>query len=54
MSDNLVISTFRDDLKVKNFDGIKLIDQNNREIDIIYNDIQANNGIIHIIDKVIM
>ena len=54
LSDNLVISTLRDDLKVKNFDGIKLIDQNNREIDIIYNDIQANNGIIHIIDKVIM
>ena len=42
------------DINVEVSGVAKLIDQNNRESEIIFVDVQASNGVVHVIDKVIL
>ena len=54
LSDNLTLSTLGGDITANVSDGVSLTDGNARVSKIIASDIQANNGVIHIIDKVIL
>ena len=54
LSDNLTLSTLGGDITANVSDGISLTDGNARVSKIIASDIQANNGVLHIIDKVIL
>ena len=54
LSDNLTLSTLGGDITANVSDGVSLIDGNARVSKIIASDIQANNGVLHIIDKVIL
>ena len=54
LSDNLILSTLGGDITSNVSDGVSLTDGNARVSKIIASDIQANNGVLHIIDKVIL
>ena len=54
LSDNLILSTLGGDITANVSDGVSLTDGNARVSKIIASDIQANNGVLHIIDKVIL
>ena len=54
LSDNLTLSTLGGDITANVSDGVSLTDGNARVSKIIASDIQANNGVLHIIDKVIL
>ncbi len=54
LSDNLTLSTLGGDITANVSDGVSLTDGNARVSRIITSDIQANNGVLHIIDKVIL
>ena len=54
LSDNLTLSTFGGDITTNVSGGVSLTDGNARVSKIIALDIQANNGVLHIIDKVIL
>jgi len=54
LSDNLILSTRGGDITANVSDGFSLTDGNARVSKIIASDIQANNGVLHIIDKVIL
>ena len=54
LSDNLTLSTLGGDITANVSDGVTLTDGNARVSKIIASDIQANNGVLHIIDKVIL
>ena len=54
LSDNLTLSTLGGDITANVSDGVSLTDGNARVSKIIASDIQANNGVLHIVDKVIL
>lgn len=54
LSDNLTLSTLGGDITANVSGGASLTDGNARVSNIITVDIQANNGVLHIIDKVIL
>lgn len=54
LSDNLTLSTLGGDITANISGGASLTDGNARVSNIITVDIQANNGVLHIIDKVIL
>ena len=54
LSDNLTLSTLGGNITTNVSDGVSLTDGNARVSKIITSDIQANNGVLHIIDKVIL
>lgn len=54
LSDNLLINTLEGEITANDTGGASLTDGNNRVSNIIVVDVQANNGVLHIIDKVIL
>ncbi len=54
LSDNLLINTLEGEITANVIGGASLTDGNNRVSNIIVVDVQANNGVLHIIDKVIL
>jgi len=48
------VSTEGDLLTISLENGPQIIDMNNRVADIITTDVQANNGVIHVINKVML
>ncbi|CAI8322419.1 MAG: Uncharacterised protein [Flavobacterium sp. SCGC AAA160-P02] len=54
LSDNLSIETLGSPLTANITGGASLTDSNNRVSDIIATNVQANNGVIHVINKVIL
>tara|TARA_A200000113_G_scaffold222570_3_gene236413 strand:- start:1410 stop:2375 length:966 start_codon:yes stop_codon:yes gene_type:complete len=54
LSDNLLINTLEGEITANVTGGASLTDGNNRVSKIIVVDVQANNGVLHIIDKVIL
>ena len=54
LTDNLTISTLGGELTANVSDGASLTDGNARTANITFPDIQANNGVMHLIDKVIL
>jgi len=54
LSDNFTVPTLGGDITANVTGGAKLTDGNGREIDIIATDVQANNGVIHAIKRVIL
>ena len=54
LSDNLILNTFGGEITANITGGATLTDSNARVSNIIASDIQANNGILHIVDKVIL
>ena len=54
LSDNLMLNTFEGKITANLTGGASLTDGNARVSKIIAVDIQANNGVLHIVDKVIL
>ena len=54
LTDNLTVSTLGGDITANVTGGATLTDANGRVADIIATNVQANNGIIHAINKVIL
>lgn len=55
LSNNQLVTTFQgDDFTITTTDGAKITDANNRVSNIIAVDVQASNGVIHVLDKVIL
>jgi uncharacterized surface protein with fasciclin (FAS1) repeats len=54
LTDNLIISTFGGDITANLVNGVTLTDGNDRVSTITRLNVQASNGVIHIIDKVIL
>ena len=54
LSDNLTVSTLGGDLTANVTGGATLTDANGRVSNIIATDVQAANGVIHVIDKVVL
>lgn len=55
LSNNQIVTTFQgDDFTITTTDGAKITDANNRVSNIIAVDVQASNGVIHALDKVIL
>mgnify|MGYP003989620825 CR=1 FL=1 len=54
LTDNLTVSTLGGDITANVTGGATLTDTNGRVSDIIATNVQANNGIIHAINKVIL
>ena len=55
LTDNQQVTTFETGKLTVDLDGgAALIDENNRRSRIIATDVQANNGIIHVIDRVVL
>ena len=54
LSDNLTLSTLGGEITANITGGASLTDGNARVSNIITIDIQANNGVLHIVDKVIL
>lgn len=55
LSNNQIVTTFQgDDFTITTTDGAKITDANNRVSNIIAVDVQASNGVIHVLDKVIL
>lgn len=55
LSNNQIVTTFQgDDFTITTTGGAKITDANNRVSTIIAVDVQASNGVIHVLDKVIL
>ncbi|MDG1161664.1 MAG: fasciclin domain-containing protein, partial [Flavobacteriaceae bacterium] len=54
LTDNLTVTTLGGDITANVTGGATLTDANGRVSDIIATNVQANNGIIHAINKVIL
>ena len=54
LSQDMSVSTEGDLLTISLENGPQIIDMNNRVADIITTDVQANNGVIHVINKVML
>ena len=54
LTEGQVISTLGSNLTVSLSNGAQLIDENDRASNIIVTDVQAFNGVIHVIDKVVL
>ena len=54
LSDNLELNTLGGPITANVTGGATLTDGNNRKSKIIAVDVQANNGVVHLIDKVIL
>ena len=54
LSDNLTLNTLGGEITANITGGASLTDGNARVSNIITIDIQANNGVLHIVDKVIL
>ena len=54
LSDNLTLNTLGGEITANITGGASLTDGNARVSNIITLDIQANNGVLHIVDKVIL
>jgi len=54
LSDNLQLTTLGGNITANVTGGATITDGNNRVSNIIAVDVQANNGVIHVIDKVIL
>ena len=54
LSNGMLITTIGDDLTISVGTGPQLVDLNNRTANIIAVDIQAYNGVIHVIDNVML
>ena len=54
LSDNLTLNTLGGEITANITGGASLTDGNARVSNIIAVDIQANNGVLHIVDKVIL
>ncbi|RXP49551.1 fasciclin domain-containing protein, partial [Lutibacter sp. HS1-25] len=54
LSDNMTVTTLGGNITANVTGGAKLTDANNRNSNIIAYDVQASNGVVHVIDKVIL
>ncbi|MGV6845452.1 MAG: fasciclin domain-containing protein [Lutibacter sp.] len=54
LTDNLTVTTLGGDITANVTGGATLTDANNRVSNIVAVDVQANNGVIHVIDKVVL
>lgn len=55
ITDNMIVPTFQGEtFKITTTGGVKITDQNNRISNVIATDVQCSNGIIHVIDKVLL
>lgn len=55
ITNNMTVTTFQGGtFKITTTGGVKITDANNRVANIIATDVQCSNGIIHVIDKVIL
>ncbi|WP_090125194.1 fasciclin domain-containing protein [Lutibacter oricola] len=54
LTDNMMVTTLGGDITANVTGGATLTDANNRVSNIIVTDVQASNGIIHVIDKVVL
>ena len=55
ITDNMVVTTFQGGtFKLTTTGGVKIIDQKARTSNVIATDVQCSNGIIHVIDKVLL
>src|SRR5690606_40054818 len=55
LTDDMSVATFSGESVTVNIDGgASLIDANSRESNIIATDVQASNGVVHVIDKVLL
>jgi uncharacterized surface protein with fasciclin (FAS1) repeats len=54
LSDNMTVATLGGNITANVTGGAKLTDANGRISGIIATDVQANNGVIHAIDKVLL
>ena len=54
LSDNLQLTTLGGNITANVTGGASITDGNNRVSNILAVDVQANNGVIHVIDKVIL
>jgi len=52
--DGMSVNTISSTITVSLSDGAKLIDPNGRESNIVAVDIQAYNGVVHVIDNVLL
>ncbi|MBF8456199.1 fasciclin domain-containing protein [Kaistella sp. G5-32] len=55
ITNNMVVTTFQGEtFKITTTGGVKITDHNNRISNVIATDVQCTNGIIHVIDKVLL
>lgn len=54
LSDNMTVSTLGGDITANISGGATLTDANGRISDIVYTDVQTSNGVIHVINKVVL
>jgi uncharacterized surface protein with fasciclin (FAS1) repeats len=55
ITDNMTVSTFQGGtFKITTTGGVKITDKNSRVSNVIATDVQCSNGIIHVIDKVLL
>jgi uncharacterized surface protein with fasciclin (FAS1) repeats len=54
LTDGMTVNTLGDDFTINTADGASFTDLNNRMGDIIVTDVQAANGVIHVVNKVIL
>lgn len=54
LSDGMMVNTLGDSFTIKTTSGAQFMDKNNRVGDIIVTDVQAANGVIHVVNKVIL
>ncbi len=54
MLDDMKINTIGGEITANVADGATLTDANGRVSKIIFTDVQASNGVVHVIDKVIL
>ncbi len=54
LSDGMTVNTLGDSFTINTLSGASFTDKNNRSGDIIVTDVQAVNGVIHVVNKVIL
>ncbi|KIA90476.1 fasciclin domain-containing protein [Kaistella jeonii] len=55
ITDNMIVPTFQGEtFKITTTGGVKITDQNNRISNVIATDVQCSNGIIHVLDRVLL
>ena len=54
LTDGMTVTTLGDTFTINTTSGVTFLDQNDRTGNVIVADVQASNGIIHVIDKVIL
>jgi len=54
LSDGMTVNTLGDSFTINTLNGASFTDKNNRSGDIIVTDVQAVNGVIHVVNKVIL